>query len=108
MTSGPYPDKVELTREREQLLDLLSDGEWHDKFIGIGIPTFDFMQNLGFIEVRSVDSNPSKRKSWRVKARITKRGRFLLDKRVATMKYERDPGIYGYRPTRITVEGMPN
>lgn len=98
------PDYVELTPARKKLLELLSDGKWHRKFLGIGIRTFDLMQELGFIRMRHIDKKPWKTTNWLVEARITMKGRFLLKNKRASMRYEDDPKNPLRR--RITVAEM--
>jgi len=95
------PSYIELTSKRKKLLELLSDGKWHRKFPSIGIQTFDFMQELGFIRIRHIDKNPWKTNNWTVEAHITLKGRFLLKKKCANMIYEYNPKT-GNRVIRIT------
>ena len=82
---------VELTSARKRLLELLSDGKWHRKFPGVGIKTFDLMQELGFIRKRHIDKNPWRTNNWTVEARITLKGRFLLKNEQCNLRYEYNP-----------------
>ena len=81
------PTFVELTPKRKKLLELLSDSKWHCKFLGIGVKTFDVMQELGFIRMRYIDKKPHKTSDWAVEARITMKGRFLLKHGQCNLRY---------------------
>ncbi len=87
------PEVVNLTPSRKKLLEQLHDGRWHHKFPGIGIRTFDLMSILDFIDVKFSSKNPDKTNNWKVKARITQKGRFLLKNKKATIVYGRDVAI---------------
>lgn len=83
------PNFLELTPARKRLLRLLSDGVWHRKFPGIGVGTFDLMQELGFVQQRFIDKKPEKTGNWTVEARITPNGRFLLKHGQCNLRYGR-------------------
>ena len=85
------PTWVELTPARKRLLALLSNGKWHRKFPGIGIKTFDLMDELGFIRKRHIDKKPWETENWTVEARITLKGRFLLKRGQCNLRYEHNP-----------------
>lgn len=98
------PTWVELTPKRKKLLELLSDGKWHRKFLDVGVKTFDLMQELGFVRMRCMDKKPWKTDNWSVEARITLKGRYLLKHGQCNLRYERDPKARDFR--RIVVTEM--
>ncbi len=72
------PESITLTPQRERLLQLLKDGKWHRKFLGIGKTTFDSMWRWGLLEWAYVSKNPEKSNNYAVKAQITAKGKYLL------------------------------
>ena len=59
--------------------------------MGIGIKTFDLMDELGFIRKRHIDKKPWETENWTVEARITLKGRFLLKRGQCNLRYEHNP-----------------
>ena len=95
------PTWIELTTARKRLLDLLSDGKWHQEFPNIGIQTFDLMQELDFIRKRHIDKKPWKTNNWTVEARITLKGRFLLKHRQCNLRYEHNSKLPSFRKISV-------
>lgn len=80
----------QLTPVREKLLKLLSDGKWHRKFPGISAKTFIFMREFDFIRQRFflAEKNSQIITMELMEARITPKGRFLLQHGHCNLRYE--------------------
>jgi|SRR5882724_8217495 len=75
---GNLPKGTPLDRRVKKLLDLLSDGAWHEQLPnGIGFGTFEACDDLGLMEIKKIESKVED-ESISVKFRITSVGKEVL------------------------------
>ena len=92
MAYGFLPDVVRLTSERKELLTFLNDGGWYRSLPGsVRAGTLVQLGELGFVKICRITKNPLESGGWALEFRITRRGRWLLRHKEATMVYRHNP-----------------